>query len=118
MDNTVNDILKILNINYKIENIEGTLIERSILMDNTKYNNVKEKIPMLKKIYSSSFLTSLQNNALERQKWPLLNLIRQIFKARNYNMKPIRRSNGYTKAGKKLYKRYFKIEKILTISSI
>jgi hypothetical protein len=57
-------------------------------------------------------LTSLQSTAEENQKWPLLNLVRQILKSCNFSMTPKRISNGYTKDGKKIYKRMFKIEKL------
>ena len=46
-------------------------------------------------------MTSLHQKAGEHQKWPLLNLVRQILRACNYQMVPIRKSNGYTKDGKK-----------------
>ena len=39
---------------------------------------------VMKKIYSSGSLTSLQKNAQDIQKWPLLNLVRQILKSNNF----------------------------------
>ena len=56
-------------------------------------------------------MTGLQRNADKNQKWPLLNLIRQILNAYNYEMEPIRKSDGYTLEGVKKYKRYFLIKK-------
>jgi hypothetical protein len=56
-------------------------------------------------------MTSLQRNASNLQKWPLLNLVRQILSIYRLKMTPIRKSDGYTLDGKKRYKRYFKIEK-------
>jgi len=56
----------------------------------------------------------LQKNAEASQKWPLLNLVRQILKSNNYKMDPIRKSNGYTKEGKKKYLRFFVIKKLKT----
>ena len=73
---------------------------------------MKGDIQKMKKLYSSGSLTSLQKNAQETQKWPLLNLVRQILKSNNYKMYPIRKSNGYTQEGKKKYLRYFIIKKI------
>ena len=67
---------------------------------------------MIKRIRKER-LTSLQNNATLTQKWPMLNLIRQILKVNGYIMDPIRKSDGYDKTGKKLYKRYFLIKKQL-----
>ena len=63
-------------------------------------------------MFSSSFLTSLHKDAEKKQKWPLLNLVRQILKVNDYRMKPIRKSDGKTKLGKKKYIRFFLIEKL------
>jgi len=107
------DIINILNeIGIEIENLEdskGLIIEREQLLCDTKYDEVKKLIPKLKQTYSSSFLTSLQNNADKTQKWPLLNLVRQLFSIHGYKMEPIRKSNGYTLDGVKKYKRFFLI---------
>jgi hypothetical protein len=56
-------------------------------------------------------MTSLQKNADKSQKWPLLNLVRQILNVYDYKMDPIRKSDGYTLEGVKKYKRYFLINK-------
>ena len=99
----------------KIEQLDGMLIPRDMLLDEKKYLDVSQNIVELKKIFSSSMLTSLQTNAQKKQKWPLLNLVRQILKSNDYKMEPIRKSNGYTKDGKKKYLRFFLIKKFKTI---
>ena len=48
----------------------------------------------------------------DKQKWPLLNLVRQVLLSSGYNMKPKRLSDGYTKDGIKKYKRIFIVEKL------
>jgi hypothetical protein len=88
------------------------IIPREIFIDNQIYKSIKEEISILKQMFNSSYLTSLQSTAEENQKWPLLNLVRQILKSCNFSMTPKRISNGYTKDGKKIYKRMFKIEKL------
>lgn len=94
------------------EFLNGMEIPRDILLSKKTYENVKDDIIIMKKLgFSSSTLTSLQKNAINTQKWPLLNLVRQILKASNYNMCPIRKASGRTKEGKKKYKRFFKIKK-------
>jgi hypothetical protein len=93
-------------------NINGLTVSREIFTDIEKYNLIKINIKNIKQIFSSSSLTSLQTAASKNQKWPLLNLVRQILKAKNYNMKPIRKSAGYTDLGKKKYDRFFIIEKM------
>ena len=94
--------------------LDGMLIPRDILLSKEKYESIKEDIEKMKKMYSSGSLTSLQKNAMENQKWPLLNLVRQILKSNNYKMDPVRKSNGYTKEGKKKYLRFFAIKKLKT----
>ena len=95
---------------YKM--LDGMLIPRDTLLSQEKYENIKEDLVKMKKMYSSGALTALQKSAEAKQKWPLLNLVRQILKSNNYNMEPIRKSNGYTKEGKKKYLRFFIIKKI------
>ena len=92
--------------------LDGMLIPRDLLLSNDKYELVKEDIDKMRELYSSGSLTSLQKTAKENQKWPLLNLVRQILKSNNFKMDPIRKSNGYTKEGKKKYLRFFIIKKI------
>lgn len=99
------------------EDLNGMLIPREILLNNENYKKIKDEILVLKKLFNSSALTSLQSTAEENQKWPLLNLVRQILKAIHYNMTPKRVSAGYTKDGKKLYKRMFIIERFTTIEA-
>ena len=94
------------------EDLNGMLIPREILLNNENYKKIKDEILVLKKLFNSSALTSLQSTAEENQKWPLLNLVRQILKAIYYNMTPKRVSAGYTKDGKKIYRRMFIVEKL------
>ena len=113
MNDDIKNIFKIAGLPFEeLEDIHGLVIERDILLNETKYESVKLKIPELKKYLSSSCLTSLQKDANKKQKWPLLNLVRQILKIYYFKMEPIRKSNGYTKEGKKLYKRLFLLKKI------
>ena len=89
-------------------------IPREQFLDISLYNEIKILIPELKKtkVLSSSSLTSLHKNAPKEQKWPLLNLVRQILNVYRYEMEPVRKSDGYTKEGVKKYKRYFQIRKM------
>lgn len=100
-----------------IDMIDGMMIPRDVLLSDERYEEVKKFIPTLKEVYSSSYMTSLQKTATSTQKWPLINIIRQILKTLDYNLKPVRISDGYTKAKKKKYKRLFKIEKMKSINN-
>ncbi len=113
MDKEIKTILFLIGLNFEILNdLDGLLIPREQLLDDKKYDEIKKYIPELKKSLNSSFMTSLQKNADKIQKWPLLNLVRQILLFYNYKMEPIRKSDGYTLEGVKKYKRFFKIKKI------
>ncbi len=102
----------------QFNNINGLLVPREIFTSEEKYELIKTEIKEIKQIFSSSSLTCLQNGAFKTQKWPLLNLVRQILKAKNFNMKPIRKSAGYTETGKKKYNRFFQIQKLKQIKSL
>jgi hypothetical protein len=112
MDEDSKKILNIIGINFEsIDNLDIFFIPREQLLSDLKYEEIKILIPELKKKFSSSFMTSLQKNAEKEQKWPLLNLVRQILNVYKYQMEPIRKSDGYTLEGVKKYKRFFQIKK-------
>ena len=87
------------------------LILRDMLINNEIYVSLKNDILELKKNLSSSSLTSLQKGAEKTQKWPLLNLVRQILNVYGFKMIPIRKCDGYTLDGIKKFKRYFQVVK-------
>lgn len=112
MDEESKSILFLIGLKFEILNdLDGVLIPREQLLDDKKYEEVQKYIPELKKNFSSSCMTSLQKNADKIQKWPLLNLARQMLSFYNYKMEPIRKSDGYTLEGVKKYKRFFQIKK-------
>ena len=107
MDDVSKEILSLVGITT--ETLHGQLIPRETLLNNSLYADMKKRIPELKKLFSSSAMTSLQESAETNQKWPLLNLVRQILHGYKYIMSPIRKSDGYTPEGVKKYKRFFQI---------
>jgi len=115
MDDLVIEFFTELDIGLDgLLNLDNNLIERSRLVDKDSYSKLLPYIERFKQYgLSSSSLTSLQKNAIDQQKWPILNLLRQILKARGYNLEPKRVSEGYDNEGKKKYKRYFIIKKIV-----
>ena len=119
MDKEMIQFLKKCNLQLEDEtHLEGQMIPRDMLLSRTIYEKVKTDILELKKKFSSSSLTSLQSCAEKEQKWPLLNLVRQILRACNYKMCPVRQSDGYDDEGKKKYKRFFCIKKINVEQSV
>jgi len=116
MDIHILDFLK--QCNLKLENaheLDGLFIPRQMFLSVGVYEKVKPQIIELKKKFSSSSLTALQKDAEKDQKWPLLNLVRQILRACDYQMKPVRKSAGYTLGGKKKYERFFFISKLKSV---
>ena len=111
MDEESKSILQIIGFEFdELSQLEGLIIPRETLLSDTIYDKIKIKIPDLKKKYSSSFMTSLQKDADKIQKWPLLNLVRQILSVYHYRMEPIRKADGYTLEGVKKYRRFFQIK--------
>jgi len=98
-----------------LTDLNGMLVPREIFFNESVYKQLKEQIPALKQLFSSSYLTALQGPAENTQKWPQLNLIRQVLRSCNYKLTPKRVSDGYTVDGKKKYKRMFIIEKMRLI---
>ena len=95
-----------------ISQLDGIQIPREIFLNTERYNSARESVPELKNLFSSSHLTSLHASAIDKQKWPLINLVRQILLSCEYNLKPKRLSDGYTTTGVKKYKRVFIVEKL------
>tara|TARA_X000000950_G_scaffold150876_1_gene185920 strand:+ start:64 stop:459 length:396 start_codon:yes stop_codon:yes gene_type:complete len=108
------DFLKKCNIHIeKFDDLDGMFVPREIFLDKTKFQNLSKDIIELKKNIYSSGLTAFQKNADKNQKWPLLNIVRQILKTLGYTMNPGRKSDGYTLEGKKKYTRHFVIKKLI-----
>ena len=110
-NNFLLEILQKLNINCSYEELDGLIIERTILLNNELYKKLYEEIPKIKTILSSSKYNSVHSVAEEKQKWPLINLLRQLLKQYNFTLIPNRISEGYSQDGKKKYKRLFIINK-------
>jgi hypothetical protein len=95
-----------------LDSIVGIIIPREQLLNSVLYDKVRGDIPKLKGQLRSSIYTSVQKNAEKNQKWPLLNLVRQLLRSYQYDLKPKRVCDGYTKDGLKKYKRFFEIHKV------
>jgi hypothetical protein len=101
-------------INYTIETKEDLfkllISQKYLRSDEFKYK-INKIIPKLKKQYNSHKLTCLHKNSLDKQKFPTINLIRQILKCNNLKLKPHVVCKGYYKStNKKIFERYFVIK--------
>ena len=56
------------------------MIPRNILLNKDKYLNLSGDIVELKKLFSNSSLTFLQESAYKKQKFPLINTSQTIIK--------------------------------------
>ena len=91
MDQDIINLFIKCSIDISGINLEGVILDRDFLLSDSIYDTVAEDIAILKQKYSSSSLTSLQKTAKDEQRWPLLNLVRQILRVENYKMVPIRK---------------------------
>ena len=90
---------------------DGLVIERDMLVSKEKYEALKPHIVELKKIFSSKCMTSMHACAEFNQRWPCLNLVRQVLKRMGYDIEPERRCAGRDQDGKKIFERFFKLHK-------
>ncbi len=90
---------------------EGVMIPRDMLLCPDKYEKLKPHISILKKIFSSKTMTSMHASAESTQKWPCLNLVRQVMKRMGYDIRPVRICAGRDEVGKKMFERFFQIHK-------
>lgn len=96
----VNNIKDLYDITLEQANLK-TVHVISIL-----YKMIKE----LKQEYNSEALTCLHKNSITKQKFPAVNMLRQILKCNNLKLKPFTVSRGYDKSnGKKIVDRYYNI---------
>jgi len=110
----IRHLLNPLGINFEefcdLENVE---VNRDELLHNIDLSIIYSKqINDLKHIYKSSKLTSLHENSKQKQRFPQVNLLRQILKCNDLKLHPKVTSLGYTKNGKKIIKRSYIIKKI------
>jgi len=105
-------IKEIFNIIEKPITCKEDLINMSLNQKNLRSEKFKDKIvgmiPKLKQKYKSHKLTCLHNNSLEKQKFPTINMIRQILKCNKLKLEPYVIFKG-TWNKQKMFERYFKI---------
>jgi|LakMenEpi03Aug12_release.lakeMendotaPanAssembly.Ray.scaffolds.fasta_scaffold881671_1 hypothetical protein len=102
-------LCKIINIDSN--NPIGSEIPFEKLQDNDIIRKLYDIQDKLKDVFPSSKLTALHTNALKKQSFPGVNIVRQIFKEMGYKLRPINTSEGYI-GGKKILHRVYHIEKL------
>ena len=114
------DIFSALEINISERNdISNLILKQDTLKSKTLITDLNEKVPNLKSYYNSSKLTCLHKNSLDKQKFPAVNMLRQILKCNSFKMEPYVISKGYDKfSGKKLVERYYRMRDIIILEEI
>jgi|TARA_B110001450_G_scaffold61754_2_gene58556 hypothetical protein len=111
------DLFTIIHIHINtIEDLLNIEIDRMVLLEDPFYSyamNYKEIIKKkYNKIYSSNYYNFTHNNAITKQKFPSINLLRQILKSNHLKLSPYYKSFGYDNNKKKIVQRYFIITSI------
>jgi hypothetical protein len=102
-------LCKIINIDSA--NPIGNDIPFEKLQDDNVIKKLYDIQEKLKDAFPSSKLTSLHTNALKKQSFPGVNIVRQIFKEMGYKLRPINTSEGYI-GRKKILRRVYHIDKL------
>lgn len=103
------NMLKIIDVEFEhLDDLINTIIVRDFLLR----EDIEDKFIALqndiKEVgYSSSKLTSLHKNSVYSQKFPAINMLRQILKCNGLKLLPKKEYNGYTAMGHKIINRYF-----------
>ena len=102
----VNNEKEILNIEIEQENLKNIDM---IMIYATMKNFIK------KKQYKSDYLNCLHDNSLKKQRFPAVNMLRQIMRCNGYHLYPYVVCNGFEgKGGKKIRIRYYRVRKLET----
>lgn len=110
----IKEIFKILSIEVNSEqDLFTVLISRDLLLRVDIEQQLTCLIIKLKEKYKSSKLNCLHKNRDDKQKFPGINLVRQILRCNGYHLKPVKFSRGYCKhSGKKIVDRNFKVVRL------
>jgi len=116
----ITNIFKILDMNVNTEqDLFSALVSRDLLLRVDIEHKLTELITSLKGKYKTSKLNCLHKNRDDKQKFPGINLVRQILRCNGYHLKPVIYSRGYCKhSGKKIVDRNFKIIRLDNFSEI
>ena len=107
-------IFKILSMDVTTEQqLFSALIPRDLLLRVDVEQDLTNLIETLKGKYKSSKLNCLHKNRDDKQKFPGINLVRQILRCNGYHLKPKIYSRGYCKhSGKKIVDRNFTVVRL------
>ena len=61
------------------------ILKQDMLKSKTLIDQLYRRVPHLKNFYNSSKLTCLHKNSLDKQKFPAVNMFRQLLKCNNFD---------------------------------
>lgn len=114
------EIFNILSMTVESESdLFSVLVPRDLLLRVDIEQRLTELISNLKGKYKTSKLNCLHKNRESKQKFPGINLVRQILRCNGYHLKPVIYCRGYCKhSGKKIIDRNFKVVRINNYTEI
>ncbi|MHB1952379.1 MAG: hypothetical protein ACYCOU_01405 [Sulfobacillus sp.] len=102
------EILGILGFD-SLDTAMNSRIPIQVLKDPDVISRLNELVPDLKRIYSSDKLTCLHTNNVNKQKFPGVNMLRQILRISGFELQSTPVYQGYDNEGKKMYVRQYYI---------
>ena len=112
MDDVLLLIFKLININVdSINDLNNKIYDRNIFISRVNFNKIYEHISKIRNLYPNKIPSNLNDSSLKKQRWPLLNIIRQTLKLYNFIMVPVRVCKKSNNNNKREYIRFFKFIK-------
>ena len=105
------ELLKKFMLIVGLKTLNNQIILFDKLIEPKVITKLRKEVNNLKKVYQSDKLTALHKNAKTKQKFPGINIFRQILKENGFKMIPRVQSMGYN-GSKKIVKRSYLIQKI------
>ena len=105
------DLFSVLHIDIKTKfDLINVELDRHALLQEPFYSYVINYKQKLKTLYKTSHYNCLHTNSETKQKFPSINLLRQILKSNELRLYPQYRCLGYDDNKKKIVQRYFIIQ--------
>jgi len=116
MDGIIVNLFKLIHIDIQSEE---DLFKLMIPQEELKtpeaivsFSNDKMKDLIKNSDYSSEYLNCLHEGSRNKQKFPAVNMIRQLLRCNQYHLYPHVICRGYTSNGKKIRERYYRVRKL------
>ena len=104
-------VLSRVNVSFgSLPDLYNQVISREALLDKKVCDSLLSMRSALKSHYHSDMLSCLHANSAQKQRFPAVNMVRQLLRTNGMYMQPRIQSMGYDRnTGKKLVKRFYVI---------